>query len=283
MMTRKTCPWSGSRIWVFSILTWVLAGIAVSVHAQAPGLLWTTNIGARLFAVDAQTNAYANVGGTVILLNGDGVPFQTNSICPRPGLARRDADGNFYFAGVLPSHIGPSLIYLEFEPQDFGGITLSNLPVYVAKYSPLGTLLWATNFGPANSLRGITVTDLVLDVEGNILMGYLHFTSTQDHSPVAAKLTEAGHYLWSTLLPKYGSWSTTTGTVRLTPTSSALYALTYIGAGGQRATLSRIDVAGTATVITNWPTPYEVGEAPHTIINSFDELYDMEELPNSGM
>ena len=52
--------------------------------AQPPGLLWRTNAGASLFAVDEQTNLYANAGGTVIKLNSDGVPFQTNSISPAP-------------------------------------------------------------------------------------------------------------------------------------------------------------------------------------------------------
>src|SRR5436190_17590545 len=67
-----------------------------SVSAQAPGLQWTTNIGARLFAVDARTNVYANAGGTVIQLTSAGVPVQTNAICPVPGIARRDDAGNFY-------------------------------------------------------------------------------------------------------------------------------------------------------------------------------------------
>src|SRR5438309_1733148 len=50
------------------------------VQAQAPGLLWSTNLGATLFAVDAQTNAYANSGGTVFTINSAGVPISTNII-----------------------------------------------------------------------------------------------------------------------------------------------------------------------------------------------------------
>src|SRR5512146_2712046 len=75
---------------------------AQHMWAQAPGLLWTTNVGARLFAVDEQTNVYANAGGTVIKLNASGVPLQTNAICPNATWAQRDSTGNLYFAGVLP-------------------------------------------------------------------------------------------------------------------------------------------------------------------------------------
>jgi len=56
--------------------------------AQAPSLIWSANIGAQLFAADAQTNVYASAGDTVIKLNGVGVPFETNSICPRPRQSR---------------------------------------------------------------------------------------------------------------------------------------------------------------------------------------------------
>src|SRR5690242_1173761 len=51
---------------------------ALSAHrlcAQAPGLLWTTNVGANVFAADSQTNVYANANGTVITLNANGQPF----------------------------------------------------------------------------------------------------------------------------------------------------------------------------------------------------------------
>jgi hypothetical protein len=55
------------------ILVVALAGPVSLARAQAPGLLWSTNLGAKLFAVDALTNAYAYVGGSVIKVSGDGV------------------------------------------------------------------------------------------------------------------------------------------------------------------------------------------------------------------
>src|SRR6185437_4892572 len=59
---------------------------AVSLKAQAPPVLWQTNVNATLFAVDSQTNVYANTNGTVITLNSLGVPFKTNSYCPVPSM-----------------------------------------------------------------------------------------------------------------------------------------------------------------------------------------------------
>ena len=97
---------------ILTLLILLAAAIAQPLWAQAPPLTWTTNLGARLFAVDGQTNVYANVGGKVIQSTALGVPTQTNTICPVDGIARRDAAGNFYFGGNFDG------------TQNFGGITL---------------------------------------------------------------------------------------------------------------------------------------------------------------
>src|SRR5262249_28124897 len=64
-----------------------------------PGLAWSTNLAARVFAVDSQTNVYANAGGNARMISGGGLVLQTNPICPLPGFARRDGSGNYYFGG----------------------------------------------------------------------------------------------------------------------------------------------------------------------------------------
>ena len=108
--SRPAPPYKLSTLKVAAILPWLVAALSLivlsfRVQAQAPGLLWTTNIGARVFALDSQTNVYANVGGTVIQLSATGVPLQTNAICPIPGLAQRDSSGNYYYAGsVIEGH-----------------------------------------------------------------------------------------------------------------------------------------------------------------------------------
>jgi hypothetical protein len=159
-----------------STVLFVLAFYSASsarVQGQAPGLAWRVNVGAQVFAVDAQTNVYANAGGTVITLTGAGATLSTNSICPVPGLAQRDASGNYYFAGQLDG------------TQDFGGITLvggfTNSPghqyqrgaptCFLAKYGPGGNLATAVSFGLQGAPQ--TVTDAVLDPAGGCCVGYV--------------------------------------------------------------------------------------------------------------
>jgi hypothetical protein len=48
--------------------------IAVQIFDHSPSLLWSTNIRATLFAMDNQTSSYANAGGSVIVINPNGVP-----------------------------------------------------------------------------------------------------------------------------------------------------------------------------------------------------------------
>jgi hypothetical protein len=188
--------------------------------AQTPGLLWTTNIGARLFAVDAQTNVYANSGGTVFILNSAGVPLQTNVICPRSGLAQRDTNGDYYFAGVMPSHVNASGISVDFDAQDFGGIVLSNQAVYLAKYSSGGGLLWAKGLGPGNGVvrnnvqPGISVNDFLLDDNGNVFVGYSYYSSTLSHSSYLERFDIQGSNYWSAGVPQNAFFHTIHGYVR---------------------------------------------------------------------
>ncbi len=111
-------------------------GLVLSASGQTPTVLWSTNVGATAFAVDEQTNIFANSGGTVIKLTGAGVPIQTNLICPLPGIARADAAGNFYFAGWLTSC-----------PDFFGGtVQCKGDAFYIAKCTSAGALVWAKSF-----------------------------------------------------------------------------------------------------------------------------------------
>jgi hypothetical protein len=59
-------------LWCFSFFS------TGTMCAQAPSVLWTTNVGAQVFAVDELTNVYAGSNGVVIELNGSGAPIQTN-------------------------------------------------------------------------------------------------------------------------------------------------------------------------------------------------------------
>src|SRR3979411_760461 len=121
---------------VLLLLLLLAAAWPTTALAQTPHVLWAKSLGARLFAVDSQTNVYANAGGSVITLNGVGLPLATNSICPLPGLAQRDAQGNFYFPGRFTA------------PQGFRGGVLAGGHCFLAKYTFSGTLIWAVSFGP---------------------------------------------------------------------------------------------------------------------------------------
>src|SRR5581483_933373 len=81
-------------------------------HAQAPSLIWSNSLAAKIFAIDAQTNLYATASNIVYTINGAGAVVQSNAFCPLPAVAQRDNAGNFYFAGSFDGL------------QDFGGITL---------------------------------------------------------------------------------------------------------------------------------------------------------------
>src|SRR5258708_7745133 len=155
------------------LLLLMAGGLLHPAYGQAPALLWTNNIGGQIFAVDDQTNVYANAGGTVTQLHGNGVPFATNSICPIPGHARRDLVGNYYFAGSFDG------------TQNFGGVTLvggwTNWPMpgkwspgwptcFVAKYASNGALQWVNSFGTQAQINNLS--DLLVDEAGRTFACY---------------------------------------------------------------------------------------------------------------
>jgi hypothetical protein len=192
--------------------------LAEVAHAQAPAILWTTNVGASVFAVDDQTNLYANVNGTVIKLDANGNPLQTNSICPVPsiagGVALRDAGGNFYFAGNFDG------------TNDFGGITLvggwinnvnffpprwvAGYPTcYLAKYAANGTLLWAVAFGEQAASNYLS--DACLNTNNTLTAG---FQRGADTAQVAQFSMGTGAAVWQSGLA--GS-QFNTGPVKVSP------------------------------------------------------------------
>jgi len=183
------------RGWINALALVVLVGIEVpAVRAQAPSLAWTANVSGQLFAVDSQTNSYVNVSGTVIQLSPAGVPLQTNAICPLPGIAQRDNTGNFYFAGTFNG------------TQDFGGITLTGLGNYCAKYTSDGTLDWAVSFNPPSGRNGYPlrsdVWDLRAEPDGGCYVAY----DTQVYPTTMylkfARFDESGQITWDVTGPQ---------------------------------------------------------------------------------
>lgn len=144
------------------------------IKAQINGLMWSTNFGTRVFAVDAQQNIYTHSGGTVVKISSAGVPLQTNSICPvPPAYALRDASGNYYFTGTFDG------------TQNFGGITLvggwTNWPgpgqwtpgyptCFLTKYDSGGVLQWAASYGKQAYVN--KATDLMSAADGSVVAAY---------------------------------------------------------------------------------------------------------------
>ena len=174
-------------------------GMPLPAWSQAPGLLWSTNLGAQVFAVDEQTNVYASASGSVIQLSATGVPLQTNAICPLPGIAQRNAAGDYYFAGNFDG------------TQNFGGITLiggwtnwpnpgqwsPGLPThYVAKYSSSGSLQWVKSFGAQASTVN-RLTDLVVDAAGGVIAGHSTPGNLGLPAGLATRFDSAGNLQWS--------------------------------------------------------------------------------------
>lgn len=167
-----------SRVKPWRALSLVVGLVTVcqpdSLNGATPTLLWTNSLSARIFAVDAQTNVYAHAGGAVIVLNGSGVQIASNSVCPLPGVARRDLDGSYFFAGSFDG------------TQDFGGITLvggwTNWPgpgrwtpgfptCFLAKYSSAGALQWVSSSGYQSRVN--TTSDLLLAGTNGFFLSYM--------------------------------------------------------------------------------------------------------------
>src|SRR5262249_35501015 len=90
---------------------------SIRLQTAAPTIQWTTQLGtgAKVFAVDASTNAYVQDGTNVIKLDGNGVPFTTIPItAPGPFIVKRDTAGNLYYAGKNPG--SPSGTYTCYGP-----------------------------------------------------------------------------------------------------------------------------------------------------------------------
>jgi hypothetical protein len=192
------------RIYSFILLLTLCS--ANRLCAQAPGLLWTTNVGGTVFAVDGQTNVYANANGTVITLNASGQPFATNVICPVPSVrasfAAMDPLGNFYFAGSFDG------------TNDFGGTTLiggwtngnffpprwqAGYPTcYLAKYAQNGALLWVVGFGQQGALNYFT--DMILNSDNSATVAFVE-TPGSSYSAQLAKYASNGTNVWQETVP----------------------------------------------------------------------------------
>src|SRR2546423_6118225 len=239
---------TGNRVPHLLITLFALA-FPCAVFSQAgPSLIWSRNVGARLFAVDAQTNVYAASGGNVIVLTGAGIPVQTNATCPLPGVAQRDASGNYYFGGNFDG------------TQDFGGITLvggwTNWPspgkwaagwptCFLGKYASDGRLQWVISFGRQSYSNALT--DLIVDASANCMAGY---ASSAGQGRIV-RCTSSGLMQWDTAVTSNPQpFAISLGGLTSSNVAYFLFRTDYISPGG------RIDFAGNFAWIDTYPLRY---------------------------
>ena len=252
-------------------LTWLLLVCLFPrwAQAQAPGLLWSTNLGARLFAVDAQTNVYANSGGTVFTINSAGVPVSTNTVCSvtsaAPVSARLDGSGNYYFLGNFDG------------TQNFGGIVLvggwTNWPspghwtrgyptCFLAKYSSGGALQWVVSFG--GQAVSNSPTDLLVDLSGNAYPAYVR-PNGSGYPGVIASVSSSGAKQWETVVSDSNPYSSGVTLGGLTSSNFCFFDFRNapVVEGG------RIDVSGNAgfwgkagSNYIGWATPAAMNGKP---------------------
>src|SRR5882672_5427811 len=172
------------------------ASLHCSLLAQAPAVLWTTNIGAQVFGVDKQTNVYAFGDGKAFILDGAGKVQRTNTVGIAEGsqlyhAAQLDpVSGDYYYAGVYPATI--CTIGLFYATPAF----------FLAKFNAAGTLIWSRDFGPAGCIRFAGVSDLRIDSNTNIYVGYDWTVSTQKHDPLVAAFDSSGSNIWTSVMPR---------------------------------------------------------------------------------
>jgi hypothetical protein len=251
----------------------VLVG-PMTARGQSPGLLWSTNLGAIVFAVDDQTNSYAKAGTNIIRISAAGEALSTNALSSYPGVALRDAAGNFYYGGHYPG-------------TNNGGIGLHYSPTafFVAKYNGEGSLVWMTNVGPSGNLRSATIYDLRLDEAGNVYLAYTYNISTLDHVNHVVKINSEGQKIYVVQPPQPPLFSTANGSVRINPISNdRVYALTMKRADPYHlAMLSRIDSNGVITSITNWAFNNNLAmTVARPVENSLGEYYNVESVFQSS-
>jgi hypothetical protein len=212
-------------------------------------MAWSTNVGATLIGSDVQTNSYAELNSeSIVTINSTGAALQTNHMCPFPGLARRDAAGNFYFAGTIN------------PPVNFGsGIIVSNSLCAIAKFNGSGNIIWAQGFSfvPGTIYNSLSVGDLEVDPSGVAYVTWVARFDEDQHAEWTLQMfSDATN--WSVSLPSINGASEYYGVdARVTPTSATTgYALTVANIFTE-SYVALCSFSNNAVVeLTNWAYPY---------------------------
>ena len=236
-------PFWKAHVWPLAAAMTMTLAVCLPATAQPPGVLWSTNIHAQVFAVDNQTNVYADAGGIIITLNGAGVPVQTNVLTTHPGAAARDASGYFYYSAAYSTQ--------QVQLTPFTG--------FLAKYSSSGILVWQTNF-ISGTYRSVSITDVQVDPDGNAYAGWGFNIDTLNSYANLTHFDAVGNVQWTAGLGMgaLGNGGENVQIGGVTETNgyaiSYLVPTTFYGPDNDRATLSSFTSSGTASGIANWST-----------------------------
>ena len=161
----------------------------------------TTTTTTSTTTITSTTTTSTSVTTTTTILSGNGAYFWSKKFGSPTGdnsvaVAVEPLTNNVIVAGNFSSTI------------DFGGGTtltsLGSSDIFIAKYSPTGTLLWAKRFGGTSPDM---VTSIVLDSSGNIVItGYFagttsfggsSLTSAGGYDIFIAEYSSSGTHIWS--------------------------------------------------------------------------------------
>ena len=183
---------------LFLIRTYTLLHLTSSISlAQTPDYLWAKSAGGTSFdtgnGVSTDTNGNVFVTGS---FKSSSITFGTNTLTNAGGrdifLVKYDANGTVLWAksaggtsddygyGVSTDTNGNVLVtgYFESSSITFGATTLTNAgnsDIFIVKYAPDGTVLWAKSEGGTSWDYGNSIST---DANGNVLVtGYFQSSS----------------------------------------------------------------------------------------------------------
>jgi hypothetical protein len=164
-----------------------------------------------------------------------------------------DSQGNVYVAGEFygPLDFDPGPEGLTLTSAEAPGFSFSNSDVFLAKYSPVGELLWLKQFGSAgdDSVRGIAV-----DAADNVTMTG-HFEGQVDFDPGAgtANLTADANY-------------SNVFVAQITSSGAFRWARQFEGAGRDEASALAVDSAGNVIVSGKFFSTCDFDPGPNSTI-----------------
>lgn len=184
-----------------------LNGDACNRDCQLPGqLVWQTSLGSGLGQIDQGFDVVPEADGSIVVAGHVSADAEGS----RDGwLARYNAAGLQTWEVMLVGPGGANDEIRAVSSNGAGGVTVAGytsgpkgqgLDAWVAVYDLAGAPIWAESFNGLESMNDVFNT-LVLDAEGNILLGGYSQSATTGNDALLRKLAADGSVLWSRVFP----------------------------------------------------------------------------------